>query len=74
MPAAAMGHMMGAFVPANYDGLERVEVKWGGTWWAAVILKSRKGRTYIHYLGYGSGWDEWVGAERLRRSALTPAR
>jgi hypothetical protein len=49
-----------------------VEVLWGGSWWAAETLESKNGQTKIHYSGWGSEWDEWVDASRLR-SAFHPA-
>ncbi|MCC6898376.1 MAG: hypothetical protein IT377_05340 [Polyangiaceae bacterium] len=46
-----------------------VEVLWGGQWWAAEVLETRSGITRIHYTGWGSEWDEWVGPERIRAAA-----
>lgn len=44
-----------------------VMVEWKGTWYPAEILKTEGGKFLIHYLGYGSEWDEWVTAERVRQ-------
>lgn len=42
------------------------EVEWHGTWWAGKVLENNAGRWRIHYVGYESSWDEWVGQERIR--------
>jgi hypothetical protein len=52
----------------------RVEAEWEGDWYPATILEVRGSKYRIHYLGYGTEWDEWVEAERLRRRpTITPA-
>lgn len=43
------------------------EVEWNGTWYPAVTLKTEKGTFYIHYVGYGDSWDEWVEPNRYRK-------
>jgi len=35
-------------------------------WYPATILKSWYGLHYIHYDGYDSSWDEWVGPRALK--------
>jgi hypothetical protein len=44
--------------------------EWRGTWYPAkVIERQTTGGTpqyRVHYLGYESSWDEWVGSERIR--------
>jgi hypothetical protein len=53
---------------------ERVEVEWQGEWYPATVLEVRGAKYRIHYLGYGSDWDEWVDGARLRStSSVTPA-
>ncbi len=50
-----------------------IEVEWGGTWWAAEVLRGNGGLTLIHYTGWDSSWDEWVPAGRIRPvPAVTP--
>lgn len=44
-----------------------VKVKWKGTWYPASVLESRNGRYKIHYDGYDSSWDEWVGGDRIKQ-------
>ncbi len=51
--------------PPRYYVGDRVWALWGGKWWDAVILKVSGESYYIHYVGYGSDWDEWVGPDRL---------
>jgi hypothetical protein len=46
-----------------------VEVQWKSRWYPATVLDVRDGIFYIHYTGYGSEWDEWVSAKRIRRPA-----
>jgi hypothetical protein len=45
----------------------RVEVEWENNWYPATILEKKGSQYRIHYIGYGSEWDEWVDAARLRR-------
>jgi hypothetical protein len=51
---------------AGYRVCRRVEVEWGGTWWAAEVLRVRGELYYIHYTGWSNSWDEWVSACRIR--------
>lgn len=44
-----------------------VLVQWSDRWWAASVLAVLPdGRAMITYDGYGSGWDESVGLDRVR--------
>lgn len=43
-----------------------LQVEWKGGWYPATILKTRGDQYYIHYDGYSSSWDEWVGRNRIR--------
>ncbi len=45
---------------------DKAEVLWKGTWYAASVLKAKGDQCFIHYDGYGSSWDEWVGPGRIR--------
>lgn len=45
---------------------DRVMVSWKGQWYPARILDSNRGQYKIHYDGYESSWDEWVGPSRMR--------
>ncbi len=46
-----------------------IEILWRGEWYAGRVLKGpdNQGRCFITYDGYGSEWDEWVEAARMRR-------
>lgn len=40
-------------------------VEWGNRWWDATVLEVDDGSYYIHYVGWGDEWDEWVGPDRI---------
>lgn len=46
---------------------DAVQVLWGGSWYPATILAGpdEQGQCQIHYDGYDSSWDEWVGHHRM---------
>jgi hypothetical protein len=44
-----------------------VDVEWKGDWWKADVTKVRSGPVYyVHYVGWGNEWDEWVAPARIR--------
>jgi hypothetical protein len=47
-------------------GKQIVRVEWKGVWYPAVVLETKGGKYRIHYEGFDSSWDEWVGKERIR--------
>jgi len=48
-------------------------VEWGGSWWAARVLGTgRDGSVRVHYLGWGSEWDEAVAPSRLLHLSGAP--
>lgn len=51
---------------AIYRAGDQVWVTWTGTSHRAHILQVRGGHYLIHYDGYDSKWDEWVGPGRIR--------
>jgi hypothetical protein len=51
---------------------DRIEVEWDGKWYRAQIQETQGDRCRVHYVGYGSNWDEWVGPQRMR--AFQPKR
>ena len=63
--------MVLSLTKGNRAGNKKVDVLWHGKWWPASALQSAKGKTLIHYDGYGAEWDEWVGADRLRSGQKT---
>ena len=54
-----------AAICATGDG---AQVLWKGTWYPAHVKQvSGDGqKCFIHYDGYGSSWDEWVGSDRIQ--------
>jgi len=45
---------------------DKASVLWKGKWYPAVVKNANKSKCYIHYNGYGSKWDEWVGSDRIK--------
>ncbi|MDP3279372.1 MAG: caspase family protein [Deltaproteobacteria bacterium] len=43
-----------------------LEVEWNGQWYAATALRADGTAQLVHYDGFGSEWDEWVPATRVR--------
>ncbi|MBN1283407.1 MAG: hypothetical protein JXA24_06525 [Proteobacteria bacterium] len=54
--------------PASFSEGDAVSIKWKGTWYDAHVIgvNKKKDSWKIHYDGYNSSWDEWVGADRIR--------
>jgi len=52
---------------------DKAKVHWGSKWWSATVIGVNKAgnKCKIHYKGYGSNWDEWVGPSRIRISGNT---
>ncbi len=55
----------------EYPAGARVEVNWKRKWYQAKVLSVERGVHLIHYVNYDDEWDEWVGAERIRRASTT---
>jgi hypothetical protein len=45
---------------------ERLEVKWKDRWYRSQVIDTDGQKLKIHYVGFESNWDEWVGPERTR--------
>jgi hypothetical protein len=58
---------MKALSVPEYKVGDSIKVNWKGSWYPATILKANDGRYLIHYTGYESSWDEWVGPNRIKR-------
>ncbi|MGZ8843208.1 MAG: agenet domain-containing protein [Pyrinomonadaceae bacterium] len=56
----------------EYPAGSTVEVIWKRKWYPAKVLSVELGVHLIHYVGYDDGWDEWVGAARIRRVGNPP--
>ena len=50
-----------------YSVGEQIKVEWEGQWWDATILDINGDNHLIHYAGFDSSWDEWVGTERIQK-------
>ena len=55
----------------EYPAGSAVEVIWKRKWYPAKVVSVERGVHLIHYLDYDDSWDEWVGAERIRRAGAT---
>ena len=51
-----------------YSAGEQVKVEWKGEWWDGVIREVAGKQYLIHYVGFESSWDEWVGPERIQKN------
>lgn len=54
-------------VTTSYSVNDHIQVHWNDQWYPAVILKVKGKKYFIHYDGYESSWDEWVGEDRMKR-------
>lgn len=56
-------------IPADFKIGQEVLVEWSGSWYNAKILEYKDGHFKIHYIGWGSTWDEWVKPSRIKPKA-----
>lgn len=67
VPESAPEPVASASAPAaSYSAGDKVDVNWNGAWWKGEVLATDGAKFKIHYVGWGSNWDESVPAERLR--------
>jgi hypothetical protein len=45
---------------------QKVEVKWGSTWYKATILEVQGDKYKVHYDGWDAKWDQEVGPAKVR--------
>jgi hypothetical protein len=50
----------------DFDATRACMVEWRGTWYPALALRVEEPDWWIHYVGFGTRWDERVGADRIR--------
>lgn len=62
-PEMEIGGSIGSNRGEHY---EQAEVEWKGDWYKAEINDRRADKSYVHYVGYGNSYDEWVGLKRIR--------
>jgi len=53
-------------LPTEYKKGDKVKVSWKGTYYNATIIDKYNSQYKISYDGYGSSWDEWVYADRIK--------
>ncbi|MBT60297.1 MAG: hypothetical protein CMA63_01935 [Euryarchaeota archaeon] len=51
---------------------EQVKAEWKGEWWDSLIREVVGQKYLIHYVGFDSSWDEWVGPERIQKKPSPP--
>jgi hypothetical protein len=51
----------------GYQKGDKVLVEENGKWYPATVLDTRPGEWYIHYDGYSSQYDLWVGPARIKQ-------
>jgi hypothetical protein len=56
------------YQPAQFAEGDKVEVEWSDDkkWYPATVLKAWYGLHLVHYDGYASSTDEWVGPGAIR--------
>ncbi len=52
---------------------DKLEIKWGETWYKAEVLEVEGERYKVRYDGYSAAWDEWATSAKLRDIAVSPA-
>jgi hypothetical protein len=50
----------------NWKPGDKVLVEENGKWYPATVLQARDNEWYIHYDGYDSKYDLWVGSSRIK--------
>ena len=38
------------------------------TWYPITVLKTDGDKRFVHYVGWGNNWDEWLGPDRIRKA------
>ncbi len=52
---------------ATWKKGDKCDVEWKGNWYKAVVLEVKApDKLKVHYVGYGSGFDEVVPPSRIR--------
>lgn len=65
-PAQAAEPAGTAAAGSKFNVGDAVKVEWKGSWWPARVIAVGKNSWKIHYDGYSSSWDEWVGPARIK--------
>ena len=56
-----------------FNAGDKVEIEYGGAWYAGKVKEVKDGQFFITYDNYDSSWDEWVESARLRAPAASAA-
>ena len=51
---------------STYSAGQQIKVEWNGSWWDAIVREVNGENYLIHYIGFDSSWDEWVGTNRIK--------
>lgn len=55
-----------ATTTVTFNKGDKVQVEENGKWYPATVLDTRPGEWFIHYDGYSSQYDLWVGPARIK--------
>ena len=69
----ALWLMAGLVGAATFSVGDKLEIRWGTTWYPGEVLEVKGEQYKVRYDGYGSNWDEWATTEKLRRKGETLA-
>ncbi len=58
----------GPMVRLHFKKGEKILVSWKNNWYLAKILKTKRKRYYIHYVGWDKMYDEWVTMGRMAKN------
>ena len=62
------------WVPTQLAVGAGVEVLDEGEWYAATVLDAKLGVHFVHYEGWPTSDDEWVGSDKLRLPGALPGQ
>lgn len=52
---------------------DKIQIESSGAWYNGKILQTKGDQYLVTYDDYGSGWDEWVGMDRIKLLAQPAA-
>jgi hypothetical protein len=54
------------YEPRQFAAGTTIQARWNKKWYPAQVVRSWYGLHLVHYDGYDSTWDEWLGPESVR--------
>lgn len=63
--------MIQTIAQTSFSVNEKIEAEENGKWYKATVLKVENGKYFIHWEGYSTTYDAWIGPERLRAIGVT---